>query len=283
MSEHNDITDQPNDDTRTTDLSNELSVRPDTDYEPQEFIPPLPTKIALWSCVVVGGLVICVAVAGIGLLIPSVSKVHNAAARSQSINNCKQMVLGMHNCASNTTIGDIPPAYGPFPRGSTTDQSFFTSLLPFIEQQWLYNDQSIAAPVMTYIAPSDPNNPGTTTLISYGSNATVLTVGGNPTLPGSFGGRTSGTIVVFERTAKSGATWSSSNSYLIDSGGDSIPEFGAPASWSGYGNRATALTSAGCIVGMGDGSARHVTQSEANAGWAWAMNPENRADQPLDW
>jgi hypothetical protein len=286
MSEpNNDITNQPNGEPRATDLSNELPVRPDTDYEPREFVLPAPKKTGLWSCVVVAGLVTCVAVAGIGLLIPSLSKVRgDTGGRYQSMNNCKQMVLGMHNCASNSTIGDIPPAYGPFPRGSTTNQSFFVSLLPYIEHQNLYNNQVAYIPVKTYIAPSDPNNPGTSGLISYGSNATLLTVGGNPTLPGSFCGRISNIIVVFERTAKSGATWSSSNSYLIDSGGNSIPEFGPAASWSGYGSRASALTLAGCVVGMGDGSVRVVTQGNANAGWAWAMDPNiPGTTAPLGW
>ncbi len=90
-------------------------------------------------------------------------------------------------------------------------------------------------------------------------------------------------IVVFERTAKSGATWSNSNSYLIDKNGSSSPEFTGPNSWSSYGTTATALTSGGCVVGMGDGSARLVNQSNASAGWAWAMDPSINSGQPAGW
>jgi prepilin-type N-terminal cleavage/methylation domain-containing protein len=230
----------------------------------------------------------------IGLLIPAVQKVREAAARTQSINNCKQMCLGVHNLAGNTTSGNIPPSVGSFPQGGPT-VSFFTALLPYIEQQNLFNNQGTGtAPVKTYIAPGDPNNAGTDGHISYGSNALLLGVNpaGPPRLPTSFGGRTSGVIVVFERTAKTGATWistsTSASNYLLDNGsGSSSPEFGSAASWKADPNpttgRATGLTAAGCIVGMGDGSARVVTTGNATAGWTWAINPNNANAQPSGW
>jgi hypothetical protein len=279
-----DITNQRNDAPQTTDITNEVPAAND-DFPLERFRLPPVEKNKLWSRVVVAALVLCVFVVGAGLLIPSVERVREAAARTQSINNCKQMCLALNNLAGNTKTGDIPSSYGPFPPGAAGNQSFFVSLLPYIEAQDLYNDwpNKTNRPYKPYIAPADPNNPGTSGLISYGSNANLLTVGGSPTLPHSFCGRTSQTIVVFERTAKSGATWSSSNSYLIDTYGNSIPEFTDPASWTGYGSSATALTSAGCIVGMGDGSVRVVTQKNANAGWAWAMNPVDASGQPNGW
>ena len=158
----------------------------------------------------------------IGLLIPAVQKVREAAARTQSINNCKQMVLGVNNIASNTTTGSIPPSYGPYPAGSTLgNQSFFVSLLPYIEQNNLYSALTTtgpavsSSPVKTYIAPADPYNAGSNGLISYGSNATLLgfasTPTGTPTIqpqfPSSFFGRTSGVIVVFEPSAEDRAQW----------------------------------------------------------------------------
>ncbi len=162
----------------------------------------------------------------IGLLIPAVQKVREAAARFQSQNNLKQIGLAVNNIASNTSNGSIPPAYGVYPPGAPTSQSFFTSLLPYLEQGNLYNNvaANLATPVKTYIAPADPNNPGNSGLISYGSNATLLTVNGNPGFPVSFGGRTSAVIIAFERTAACQATWSSTNSYLTDVNGNSIPD-----------------------------------------------------------
>jgi prepilin-type N-terminal cleavage/methylation domain-containing protein len=260
----------------------------------------------------------------IGLLIPAVQKVREAAARSQSINNCKQMCLAVNNMATNTTQGSIPPAYGPFPASATTQQTFFVSIMPYIEQNNLYQSVTGASPtntgavVKTYVAPADPNNPGTNSLISYGCNSNLLgywTSSGltttPPSYPNSFGGRTSQIIIVFERTALTQATWYmasgqsqatpgsvpagvgsivpwlyETNSPTVPGGGSSSPQFTSPPAWSNRGDQygqATALTAAGCIVGLGDGSARVVNSTAANAAWSYAMMPNDILPPPVGW
>lgn len=97
----------------------------------------------------------------IGLLLPAVQKVRQAAARTQSQNNLKQMMLAVHN------YHDV---YAAMPPG-VDDKNFSASsrLLPFIEQQNLYNlinfkqsidDDANAAPRRTFIkvflSPLDP-------------------------------------------------------------------------------------------------------------------------------
>jgi len=276
----------------------------------------------------------------IGLLIPAVQKVRESAARAYSQNNCKQMCLAVNNITTGSTSGAIPPAYGAYPTGSPLlGQTFFTNLLPFIEQNNLYASVTAATPtsttaaVKTYIATSDPNNAGTSSAISYGCNGTLLGYallsGGaqtvTPTFPNSFGGRTSAIIIVFERTAASGATWylqppatpgfvipnaipgstvtgavttgttvpwlielnvASPVASAVPGGGSSSPEFTTPPSWkhvSSANGQATALTAAGCVVGMGDGSSRIVSSASATAAWAWAMQPLDTLPQPAGW
>jgi hypothetical protein len=76
----------------------------------------------------------------IGLLLPAVQKVREAAARTACSNNLKQITLAMHNFESG--YQRIPPLLGGW--GSTkfplTWGPPFVFLLPYIEQEPLYKD-----------------------------------------------------------------------------------------------------------------------------------------------
>jgi prepilin-type N-terminal cleavage/methylation domain-containing protein len=102
----------------------------------------------------------------IGLLLPAVQKVREAAARIQCSNNLKQMGLGVHNY--NDTRGKLPP--GNVWWGSNNDYgtNWAIEILPYIEQDNLYklynqtvvNQNAANAPVYqasvkTYMCPSD--------------------------------------------------------------------------------------------------------------------------------
>ncbi len=114
----------------------------------------------------------------IGLLLPAVQKVREAAARMKCANNLKQLSLATHNC--NDSYGALPPVYGWFRTDSNNPQngagygSVLVHLLPFIEQGNLYQAsltpyQGIQAympslvtavntmSVKTFQCPSDPS------------------------------------------------------------------------------------------------------------------------------
>jgi hypothetical protein len=230
-----------------------------------------------------------VGIAILGLLtgqaITFVAKVHEAADRTQSMNNLKQMTIAMNNIASNTTTNDIPPAYGAFPVGSSQSRSFFTHLLPYIIPSVPYGfydtNSQMSFPVQTYIAAADSRNPQTNSTISYCSNATVLN--GHPRLPGSFNGRIATIICVMERSGLDGAhTWSNQNSYLGAPGtSPPFPQIGVdPAAY--LDGSPQAFVSAGCLVGFGDASVRLVTKTQSN-GWNWACDPALTGPTPSDW
>jgi len=109
----------------------------------------------------------------IGMLLPAVQKVREAAARMQSSNNLKQMALACHS--AHDLHGKLPPTHGCFPTsGEGTDwnapskPSRFGTLqyhiLPYMEQDNIYKQQvqySWGSPnvIKTFQAPADPSLP----------------------------------------------------------------------------------------------------------------------------
>jgi prepilin-type N-terminal cleavage/methylation domain-containing protein len=128
-------------------------------------------------------LLVVIAIIGIlvALLLPAVQSAREAARRMQCQNNTKQLTLALHNYhgmalafpPAITTIGDPltadPTSYNTLARGWTI------SILPFIEQQSLYNSFDFTKPISDatagsanrlgratrlsgFVCPSEPNN-----------------------------------------------------------------------------------------------------------------------------
>jgi prepilin-type N-terminal cleavage/methylation domain-containing protein/prepilin-type processing-associated H-X9-DG protein len=125
----------------------------------------------------------------VGLLVPAVQKVREAANRMSCSNNCKQLGLAAHNYAS-TYDGNLPPARVSNAGGraifGNSNRSTLVFLLPFIEQDNLYKQYMALvekyptstganrrnwnhadmrpiyqAQVKTFLCPSSPVNPKT--------------------------------------------------------------------------------------------------------------------------
>jgi prepilin-type N-terminal cleavage/methylation domain-containing protein len=77
----------------------------------------------------------------IGLLLPAVQKVREAAARVKCENNLKQITLGTINC-TDTFQGAMPPNLGIYPSASGANNNgnggILVHILPFVEQDNLY-------------------------------------------------------------------------------------------------------------------------------------------------
>lgn len=83
----------------------------------------------------------------IGLLLPAVQKVRDAAARAKCLNNMKQVALALHN--HHDTLKHLPHAtynlvdstfFTPPPYNNTQDRRCWAhDLLPYLEQEPLYN------------------------------------------------------------------------------------------------------------------------------------------------
>ena len=76
----------------------------------------------------------------VGLLLPAVQKVREAASRSQCQNNLKQLGLAALNCADSHG-GELPPSHYYYPSTATTGPELPLTvwLLPYVEQGNLYN------------------------------------------------------------------------------------------------------------------------------------------------
>jgi prepilin-type N-terminal cleavage/methylation domain-containing protein/prepilin-type processing-associated H-X9-DG protein len=117
----------------------------------------------------------------IGLLLPAVQKVREAAARSKCVNNLRQIMIGAHN--HHAALGYFPPG-----TAKPSQASAIVQLLPYLEQGNLYNQWDLSQGVQSatndpkvttqqvpiFLCPSDPS---TGSVLTYGKSNYVANLG----------------------------------------------------------------------------------------------------------
>jgi prepilin-type N-terminal cleavage/methylation domain-containing protein len=87
----------------------------------------------------------------IGLLLPAVQKVREAANRIKCANNLRQLGLAAHHY--HDSHKHLPPAIGYYPAGPGVFGTYFFHLLPYVEQDNLYRT---SLGTLTFPAPDGP-------------------------------------------------------------------------------------------------------------------------------
>ena len=258
----------------------------------------------------------------IGLLVPAVQKVREAAARAECENNVKQMLLGIHDF--HETHHYCPLASGYQGQGQWNGQytSLHFQILPFIEQEPLFNllppngrgEDMLTQPMpKIFHCPSDfstgpngslPGNPSIG-LTSYPANAQGFgdQWRGGPfaRIPANFPDGTSNTVAIAERYGYCNGmpllwpmahdeefcpmfayNWDYYNNWTTLNRLDLMFQIRPTAQECDYNTTQTAHTGV-MTIGLVDGSVRGVGAGVSLGTWRSAILPDDNTPLGPDW
>jgi len=235
----------------------------------------------------------------IGLLVPAVQRVREAAARTATMNNLSQCAKAVHLC--HDQFNKYPPYYGIY-GAKTVALTFHTHVLPFVDQGPLYNNPVAAGVVPAYLSTMDPSQ------VNNGANAAnfpinirlYYTQGGlgtlapqtamiYPKMPGSFQDGVSQTLLFATKYMVCG---SNGGSWWLDPGNNGISSPTAATFGVSMGLWQPAPTSSACVptagtaisftvqaiqVSMCDASCRSVSTGISATTWQAVHTPSGSA------
>jgi prepilin-type N-terminal cleavage/methylation domain-containing protein len=239
----------------------------------------------------------------IGLLLPAVQRVREAAARTQTLNNLKNVALACHNFQS--TYQRLPPMYGTLSSGGGPEGTIHFHLLPALEQDNLYKQANGYGPnvwnavVPSYTSPMDPTSTNGFGPSGWGAGnlaANFQVFGGGPT--GWNGGLSlsriqdgsSNTIFFATKYAQCGyggslwafGIWNWAYMPMFAYNSQDPPQT-QPTVAQCNPSLAQGYTASGAMVAMGDGSCRGISSGVRPLTWWYACTPNGGEVLPSDW
>jgi prepilin-type N-terminal cleavage/methylation domain-containing protein len=230
----------------------------------------------------------------IGLLMPAIQRVREAAARITTASNLKQCALAAHN--AHDTYRKFPPCYGVLGQKNGT---FHLHLLPYVEQLPLYNMSAInpIAIVPAYVAPNDitqiNNGAG---VQNFAVNLQLFLKDPYPRLGSSFTDGTSNTIMLATRYMVCGVVSNNvqgGSLWFYQPGTTQGAFFGATLvmfqvaplqkDCKPGASYAQSFTTAGIQVALCDGTVRACNSSMSLTTWSAALTPATGDLLGNDW